>query len=168
MENRVRTFWPLVAAAIAVLTLGGCTGAPATLELIAVARRALTEAKETQAAQHAQLLQQIAAQQAALDAAFDADVTLAAAGGITDAQGQAVQFSPQWVISARRGYIAARDALGDQVRAAEAAHTVHQDNLTAAEEALDMASELIVAQSSVTERLKTVLLAAYRSTAHGQ
>lgn len=170
MERPVRTLlaWPLIVAVLAAIVPGGCTAAPATLELITVARRALSEAKDTQAAQHAQLIQQMEAQQAALDAAFDADVTLAAAGGITDAQGQPVTFSPQWVISARRGYIAARDALAEQVRATEAAHAVRQDNLTAADEALDMAAHLIVTQWNIAERLKTVLLAAQRSNARAQ
>ena len=150
---------------VVLLLLGGCAAPPATLELIAVARRALVEAKETQAAQHAELLQHIEAQQAAMDAAFDADVTLAAAGGITDARGQPVPFTPRWVISARRGYIAARDELAGQIRQAEAAHAVRQDNLAAADEALDMASQLIVAQWNIAERLKTLLLTAQRSNA---
>ncbi|MCJ7544568.1 MAG: hypothetical protein MUP47_08425 [Phycisphaerae bacterium] len=170
MERPVRTLLavPLLAAVLAAIVPCGCTAAPATLELIAVGRRALVEAKDTQTAQHAQLVEHIEAQQAALDAAFDVDVTLAAAGGITDAQGQPVQFTPQWVISARRGYIAARDALAEQVRTAEAAHAIRQDNLTAADEALDMASQLIVAQWNITERLKTFLLSAQRSNARPQ
>jgi hypothetical protein len=157
-----------VAAALALLVLGGCTAQPATLELITVARRALAEAKDTQTAQHVQLLHQMQDTQAALDTAFDADVTLAAAGKITDAGGQPVAFTPEWVISARRGYIAARDELAAQIRIAEAAHAIRQDNLAAGEEALDMASQLILAQWSLSQRLKNILLTAQRSTAHGQ
>ncbi len=113
-------------------------------------------------------MKQIEAQQAALDAAFDADVALAAAGGLKDPNGQPVPFSPQWVISARRGYTAARDVLASQVRQADAAHSVHQDNLAAADEALDMASQLIVAQWNIAERLKTQLVAAQRRLTNGQ
>jgi hypothetical protein len=79
-----------------------------------------------------------------------------------------VAFTPQWVISERRGYTAARDELGEQIRSAEAVHAVRQDNLTAADEALDMASQLIVAQWNIAQRLKAALLTATRSNAHAQ
>lgn len=157
-----------VLAAAATLLLTGCAAPPATLELITVARRALAEAKDAQIAQHEALVQQLEAQQGALDAAFDADVKLVAAGGITDATSQPVALSPQWVISARKGYIAARDELGLQIRSVEAVHAIRQDNLSAADDALDMASQLIVAQWNIAERLKTVLLTAQRRITDGQ
>jgi anti-sigma factor RsiW len=158
----------ILAAFFSLAVLGGCSAPPATLELLTVARHALVEAKQTQAAQHEELLKQIEAQQAAMDAAFDADVTLAAAGGLKDSDGQPVPFNPQWVISARRGYTAARDVLAQQVRQAEAAHAVHQDNLAAADEALEMASQLVVQQWNIAERLKTHLMTVQRRLTHGQ
>ncbi len=165
-----KTSKPLVCVALAVLTAlaGGCAAPPATLELISVARRALAEAKDAQAAQHAELIRQMEAQSAALDTAFDTDVRLAAAGQIADDDGKTVPFTPQWVISARKGYIAARDQIAAHIRAADAAHATRQDNLAAADEALDMAGQLIVAQWNIAENFKAHLITAQRSFAHGQ
>jgi hypothetical protein len=165
MPRRIRIAAFLAAAAV---ILGGCSAPSATLELITTARKALTEAKQTQTAQHDDLVKQLEANKAALDAAFDADVALAAAGGLKDANGQAVPFTPQWVISARRGYAAARDVLAQQVQQVDAANAVNQDNLNAADESLDMAAQLIIAQWNVAERLRTQLLNAQRSLTHGQ
>ena len=167
MARRIRIA-AFSAAAAAAVVLGGCSAPSATLELITVARKALAEAKQTQAVQHDDLVKQLEANKAALDAAFDADVALAAAGGLKDANGQPVPFTPQWVISARRGYAAARDVLAQQVQQADAVHAVNQDNLTAADESLDMAAQLIVATWNVAERLRMQLLAAQRSLTHGQ
>jgi len=57
-------------------------------------------------------------------------------------------------IAARQGYAAARNLLAEQIRAAEGAHAVRLDNLQAADEALEMASQLVVIQWSVSEKIK--------------
>ena len=111
-------------------------------------------------------VQRLATQAAALDAAFDADVKLAAAGAICDAEGKPVELTPEWVISARKGYAAGRDILADEVRTAEATHRTGQDNLAAADEALEMATELTVWQSDLSERFKQHLMTVQRSLIH--
>ena len=168
MERRTKTLMSFALAAFALSFVDGCAAPSATLELVTVARRAITDAKSVQASQHDELLRQMESQQAALDAAFDADVTAAAAGALKDASGQPVPLSADWVISARKGYALARDALAHQMRSAEAAHRVNQDNLAAADEALDLAGQLIVAQWNVTERIKTQLIAAQRRLTYGR
>jgi hypothetical protein len=103
---------------------------------------------------HDQHVQQLAAQRRALDAAFDADVHLAAAGRLRGADGLAVELSPEWVVSARKGYAAARDILAEQARLADANHAVRLDNLAAAAEAVDMTEQLITLQWSIAEPLR--------------
>ena len=162
MDARIR-----IVAVLAILAsvLPGCSPS-ATLDLITVARKGLTMAQEAQTAQRAEIVRQLDGQADALDQAFDADTRLAASGQLKDADGKTVPFSPEWVISARKGYAAARDAIGNQVRQTEALHSVRMDNLKAADEALDMASQLIVQQWSVGERIQQELLKVQRRLAH--
>lgn len=150
------------------LSAVGCTAPQATLDLITVARKGLTDAQEAQARQHAAFLGRVQTQMGSLDVAFDADVKLIAAGGIQDEAGQPLSLTPEWVISARKGYAVARDALADEMRAASAAHAVHQDNLWAADEALEMASQLIVQQWAVSDRIRQALINMQRKIVHGQ
>jgi hypothetical protein len=157
----------LIAAASAAL-LAGCGAPTATLDLITVARGALASAKEAEEEHHAELARRLEAQAASLDAAFDADVRLAAAGKITDAEGKAVAFTPEWVIAARKGYAAARDLLAEQGRSAEAAHATRLDNLAAADEALDMASQLILQQWALSEKVRQELINVQRRLSHGK
>jgi len=147
---------------IALALLAGCSTPPATLELLAVARAGLADALEAQRVQHADTLGRLDAQSAALDAAFDADVRLVAAGGVQDADGNPVALTPEWVISTRQGYAAAVGALAEQRRLAEREHAIRADNLAAADEALEMAAELISRQSNMNEDLRQYLLALQR------
>ena len=151
---------PSLAAVMLAGLVGGCSAPPATLDLITVARTALAEAQLAQDQQHQQLLSQLESSKASLDAAFDADVQLAAAGGIRDQDGNAVPMTPQWIISARKGYAAARDALDSQAQNMSAVHSQRQDNLRVADESLEMASQLILSQQSLDLRLQQQLLAA--------
>ncbi|MFW6132995.1 MAG: hypothetical protein ACOC8F_03800 [Planctomycetota bacterium] len=157
----------LLAACLAVPLAGGCGAPPARTDLLTVARKGLAGAVQAEDEHHAAALERTATQQAALDAAFDADVKLAAAGELTDADGEPVRLTPEWVISARKGYAAARDLLADQARTAERAHATRVDNLDAADEALRMAQELIVRQWAIRDRIKQTVLNLYRSVSHG-
>ena len=103
-----------------------------------------------------------------MDVAFDADVKLVGAGKIEDASGQPVELTPQWVISARKGYAAARDLIGEKIRLAEALHATRMDNVRAADEALEMASQLVVQQSNLGLRIKQQLIAIQRRLVHGR
>jgi hypothetical protein len=134
--------------------LSGCAAPAATLELIAVARAGLADARTAQRQSHDVQMRLFAQQQSALDAAFDADVRLAEAGAIRDAQGNPVAMDGRWVIGARKGYIAARDAVVQQAFAAQAVHATRQDNLIAADEALHMACTLILEQQGLSIRLR--------------
>ncbi len=164
MGVRIKT----MAVAMAGCLLAGCTAPPATVDLITVARKGLAMAKEAQASQHTEIVRHLESQSAALDSAFDADVRLAAAGQIKTADGQVAAFTPEWVISARKGYAAARDAMSTELRSAESANTARSDNLKAADEALDMASQLIVQQYSVSEQIKQQLINVQRSLLNGK
>lgn len=164
MGTRIRT----MAMGMAASLLAGCVAPPATVDLITVARKGLAMAREAQASQHAEIVRQLESQSAALDQAFDADVRLAAAGQIKTADGQVVPFTPEWVISARKGYAAARDATGRELRGAEAANAARSDNIKAADEALDMASQLIVQQYSVSEQIKQQIINVQRSLLNGK
>jgi len=141
------------------LLAAGCAGpSAAALELIDVARKGITLASETQQNQYAALIDQYQGHIAALDAAFDSDAKLAEAGQISTAAGQAVPLTARWVIEARKGYIAARDALSRQIQAAELAHRTNQDNLQAADESLEMAAVLILQQMDIHESIKSKVL----------
>lgn len=157
-----------MAAALAMCVLGGCAAPPATMDLITVARKGLAMAKEAQASQHAEIVRHLESQSAAMDQAFDADVRLAATGQIKTADGQAVAFSPEWVIAARKGYAAARDTLRRELCDAQTANAARTDNLKAADEALDMASQLIVQQYSISEQVKLQLINVQRSLRNGK
>jgi len=133
-----------------LVAAGGCGAPPATLDLIDVARKALAGASAYEADRHADALKRLDAQASALDAAFDADVRLAEAGKITSAAGEPVALTGAWVISARKGYAAARDGLAEQRRRFQAAHDMHLDNLQAAGKALDLAGRLILEQYALT------------------
>lgn len=152
--------------AVLVLTsclAAGCSAPAATLDLITVARKALADAQSAQQAQHAEIVRSLEAHCAALDDAFDRDVRLVAAGQIEDASGNAIALSPEWVISARKGYTAAYSLLRDEVQGAKTAHAQRLDNLKAADESLDMASQLIVRQMYVGERIRQGLLSVQRA-----
>lgn len=155
-------------ALLLLVAAGGCSPPPATLDLIAVARAGLADARAAQADQHQALMKQYAAQAAALDAAFDADVRLAAGGALTDGSGKSVPLSGEWVVSARKGYIAARDAVSETMRSAQAAHTVRMDNVQAADEALDMAASLILQQQALNLRVREQLLEFQRKASNGK
>jgi len=103
-----------LAVAAAGALFAGCAAPPATVELVNVARQALADASELADARRADDLARLDELAGALDAGFDADVRLVAAGGLIGPDGQPVGLSPEWVISARKGYAAARGALADQ------------------------------------------------------
>ena len=168
MNIQNRRFATLATSAIVIAALSGCSAPTATLDLITVARKGLGMAGQAELEHQAQLTDQLNAQIASLDAAFDADVRLVAAGQIKDAQGGILTLTPEWVISARKGYAAARDLLAGQMRSAEAVHVTRLDNLQAADEALDMASQLIVQQWAVTERIRQELINMQRRLIHGK
>jgi hypothetical protein len=147
-----------VVAGVWLLLAGGCAAPPATLDLLSVARKAVAQAKVEAESRQAADAARTQAQAAALDAAFDADVRLAAAGGLTDAEGKPVALTAEWVISAQKGYSAARDLLDQNMRSTAAAHQTAIDNLDAADEAMEMASELIVANWNVSQRIKQYLM----------
>lgn len=135
----------------------GCGAPPAAMELIAVARKGLADASTLEKSRHAEALSRLDAQKAALDSAFDADVRLVEAAKIRDAAGKPVPLSAEWVISARRGYAAARDALAEQHRRVQAEHACHLDNLSAADEALGMASRLILQHYALAQRARQIV-----------
>lgn len=155
---------------MSALLLSGCATPTATVDLIAQAKKALASAADSRRQNHEQIVQQYRTQQAALDAAFDADVRRAAAGELRNARGEPVAFSAEWVVSARKGYAAARDLLAEQIRREEEVHAVEQDNLAAAGEALQMAEELTVLQWNVGERFKQQFLRLMqpKETDHGK
>ena len=155
----------LLSIACAAL-FGGCAAPSATLDLISVARKGLSSARQDAEANHADNIRQLEAQKADLDAAFDADVKLAAAGKLTSADGEPAALSAEWVISARKGYSAARDLIGAQIGSSNSAHQTALDNLDAAAEALDMACELIVSQQNLSQQLKRYVLETQRSAAN--
>jgi len=152
-RNKALPLILLTAAALA-----GCAAPTATIDLMTVARKGIAYSQEAQSQQHAEILRRMADQAAALDAAFDADVRLVAAGQVKDAQGRPVELSPEWVISARKGYVAARGLLEKQMRSQELANAKQQENLVAADEALEMACQLIVQRWNVGQRVKQQLL----------
>ncbi len=66
------------------------------------------------------------------------------------------------MISARKGYAAARDLLAEQLRSNESAHATRLDNLQAADESLEMATQLIIQQSAIADRVRMQLLEAQK------
>lgn len=164
LARRCLLLLPLFAAAFEA----GCATQSASLELITVARRGLSMAQDAQVQQHAQQVGQLSAQSAALDAAFDADVKLVAAGQLKTAQGQAISLSPEWIISARKGYAASRDQVAEQLRQADSANATRLDNLRAADEALDMATQLILQQTNLGSSVIGQLMGAQQKLANPQ
>lgn len=146
--------------------LGGCSTPPATLDLITAARAGLDGARQAELAHQAQLAEQLARQAAALDAAFDADVKLVAAGQIVGPDSQPARLTGEWVISARQGYAAALRALQTNQAQDQKAHAARMDNLAATDEALQMASELVSWQMKVSEPIRQRLLALQKRWIH--
>lgn len=163
---RSREVVGLLLAVIGLSVASGCGAPPATIELISVAERALIDATDFQSARQAEQTQQLDSALSSLDAAFDADVRLVEAGKITDSTGKTIPLSAEWVISARKGYAAARNALGQHRGRVETAHATHQDNLAAAGEALALAKILILEHSSLTARARSLLTALQRRFIH--
>ena len=147
----------LAALATAALLTSGCGAPPATLELIAVANKAMADAAQAAQERHAEDIQRLVGQAGALDAAFDADVRLVEAGKITGTDGKPIELSAEWVISARKGYAAARGALAEQRHRLDENHATSIDNLSAAAEALEMARELILQHYALTGRARQAL-----------
>jgi hypothetical protein len=158
--------WSSALIALVVLVAPiGCSPPVATLDLIAQAQRSLTMARGALAATHAEQIKGIESQSAELDAAFDADVRLVASGQITDANPGApgpVKLTAEWVISARKGYAAAKKALTDKLVASQQTHATDLDNVQAGAEALDMARTLIVMQQNLSANIKGWLLSLQR------
>jgi len=167
VANHKSLGWPcLVAALISIAICPGCGTPPATLELISVAREALTDARQYDSARHAEALQRLESTKVALDAAFDADVKLVEAGGIADSAGRPVRLTADWVISARKGYAIGRDALAEQRHRVETSHVTHLDNLSAGSEALDLARDLIILHSTLTGRARQFVMSLQRRLTH--
>ena len=170
--NRPRSK-PLAAAAAALAAvlpavIAGCGEPTATLDLLGVARMGIADAERAETAHHAEAMENIRRRVAELDEAFDADVRLVAAGHIRDADGGPIALTPEWVIAARKGYVAARDALGDQSAVRQADHAVRMDNLKAADEALDMAAQLVLQRQALADHVRDALLAAQRRLTDGK
>jgi hypothetical protein len=153
-------------ALAAIVAASGCSAPTATLDLLTVARKGVQFARLREQQQHADARQRFNELAASLDQAFDADVRLAASGQLRNAGGQAVSLTPEWVISARKGYAAARDAVASQARTAETQHAMSMDNLDAADEALDMASQLTVRQWQISEQVRQTLINSQRRLLH--
>jgi hypothetical protein len=145
------------ALSVAILLIAGCSD-PAALELLTVARHALAEAREELAGDREEYHAQMAFQLHALDGAFDADVRLAASGGIVNADGETIALTPEWVIASRKGHSAARDALLLQMRSAEANYATRQDNLLAADEAIDRAGRVMLKWSLLGKDIQQMLI----------
>ncbi len=156
----------LLSAILLAASVAGCASPPAAVELITAARKGIRLARENEAALRTQSVMAMAYRMAVLDAAFDADVRQVAAGQVRKADGSAVALSPEWIISARKGYSAARGLLEGQARTAEAAHLTRLDNLKATDESLEMASQLIARQWRISEQMRQHVLNIQRSLIH--
>ena len=153
---------------VAGLVPAGCSAPTAAVDLISIGRKGLASARKAQQQTHDQVLHHYNARITALDGAFDADVRMAEAGQLKDAEGEPVSLTGDWVISARKGYSAARTMLSEQIRRDQTAHATELDNINAAEDALEMASQLIVLQWNVSERVKQTFLNLQRSLSNGR
>ncbi|MFP4054549.1 MAG: hypothetical protein ACLFV7_11880 [Phycisphaerae bacterium] len=153
---------------LASLAAGGCGSSAAALELITVARRGLAGASEAEQQRYEQTREAIGRQVDALGRAFDADVRLVAVGRVTDADGNAVSLTPEWVIRARQGYTAGRDLLQREVLQQQAAHAVRMDNIAASDEALEMAGDILLRQASVGEKVRSMLKQVHRRWIDGE
>ncbi len=146
----------------------GCSAPTAAVDLISIARKGLASARKVQQQNRDQTLRNYQARITALDGAFDADVRMAEAGQLKDSEGNPVTLTVDWVISARKGYSAARTMLSEQNRRDQTVHATELDNIQTAEDALEMASQLIVLQWNVSERVKQMFLNLQRSFSNGQ
>ena len=168
MATSSKRFIAGAALCLAAALLAGCGSPPSSLELIGVAQKALTDAAQYQQQRHQEAVANLDSLQGSLDAAFDADARLVESGKLADADGKPVALNAAWVISARKGYAAARDALAQQRQKAEAAHATQLDNLTAANEALDLSRGLIIQSSSISAQAKQMLMDLERRFVHGK
>lgn len=137
-----------------IASIGGCSSPLAAGDLIAEARKALSDARQAQLDQHEQIVSGLRVQSNRLDDAFDTDVKLAEQGLLKDADGKSIPLTSDWIISARKGYAAAQHVLSDELRKADSQNAVRTDNLAAADEALDMAGRLIIQQADLSEQIK--------------
>lgn len=140
------------------LLCSGCATPTATTELIAQGMKGLEMARDAREQSYAIETKMYQQQLASLDAAFDADVKLIAAGGLTDKDGKAVEMTSDWVISARKGYSTAAGVIGKAMIQSHQAYATDLDNIAAANEALQLANELVVLQWNVGERFKQQFL----------
>lgn len=154
---------PQLALIAATITLCSCATPTATTDLIAVGKMGLDQAATAERQAHARLMDALDRQKHTLDAAFDADVRLAANRSLQTAAGEPIELSAEWIIAARQGYAAARDEISRQQQAERSAHLQQLDNLQAATEALDLAAELTVLQWNVGEQIKQKFLQLQRS-----
>jgi hypothetical protein len=157
-EFRKRKSALLIVFAIILLALPGCRTPTATLDLIAIGRKGLASARKAQQSHQADLLRHHKARLASLDSAFDNDVRLVEAGQLKLPDGEEIKLSADWIISARKGYAMARTIMAEQMRTSQAAGAVEIDNINAADEALEMATQLTVLQWNVGERIKQQFL----------
>ncbi len=136
----------------------GCGAPSGTLDLLTVARKGIELSAQQQSKQHAEIIKHLRDKLTSLDSAFDADLTLIEAGQIKDSNGQPIPLTGSWVITARKGYIAVRDILWDQIQSAETAHRQSLENIKTTHEVLERACELIVSQWQVAEKVKQHVL----------
>jgi hypothetical protein len=158
----------LTLAAVILPGLAGCASPSATLELIAMGQAGLASARSAQKQHQNDINKYHQAQLEALDAAFDNDVRLAEAGQIKSLDGETIKLSADWVISARKGYAAARNILTGQMLANQAVNAIEMDNIDAAAEALDLAAKITVLQWNLGERIKQQFLKITRSFPNGR
>jgi hypothetical protein len=147
-------FWGLVAS----LLCGGCATPTATTELISQGLKGLEMARSAREQSHEIETKMYQQQLAALDAAFDSDVRLITAGGLKDKDGKAIALTADWIISSRKGYSAAACAITNHMVKAQQVYATDLDNIAAANEALQLANELVVMQWNVGERFKQQFL----------
>ncbi len=136
-----------------VCLLAGCGAPPATVDLLSVAREGVARAGDQQEQLHEQKIRQLEGNLDALDRAFDADVRLVASGGVTAADGEVLELTPEWVISSRKGYAAGRSIIQEQIRRELQDHALRRENLHAVDDALEMARRLLVRQQLLLGRM---------------
>jgi len=140
------------------LMCGGCATPTATTELISQGLKGLEMARDAREQSYAIETKMYQQQLSALDVAFDSDVRLLATGGLKDKDGKAIELTADWVISSRKGYSAAAAAINTHMIKAQQVYATDLDNITAANEALQLANELVVMQWNVGERFKRQFL----------
>lgn len=136
----------------------GCATPTATTELITQGIKGLQMARTAREQSYEIETKMYQQQLAALETAFDADVKLVSTGSLKDADGKPVEMTADWVISARKGYSAAVSAISTHVVKAQQVYATDLDNIAAANEALQLANELVVLQWNVGERFKQQFL----------